>query len=207
MRRATLRPSAPRYTFDFDVTADLGPAFVLHGSGLDSRIAGELRVRHEGKGMVRASGTLNTRDGTYVGLRPEARDPPWPRACFRDRSTTPGSTSWRCAPACRSTSASASRAPRRTRWYGCTRTRRCPDFETLSWLVLGRQPEEGRGDNAALASAALGLLGGSGESMPTTIARRFGIDEFSIRAGTSESTISLLPRQAVAGRAAVRQQQ
>jgi translocation and assembly module TamB len=36
--------------------------------------------------------------------------------------------------------------------------------------------------------------------MPTTIARRLGIDEISIRSGTTESTSSLLPRQSVAGR-------
>jgi translocation and assembly module TamB len=74
------------------------------------------------------------------------------------------------------------------------------DFETLSWLVLGRPAEASRGDNVALARAAVGLLGGSGEGVPTQLARRLGIDEFSIRTADASGSGSLLPRQSVAGR-------
>jgi len=189
----------PRFLFDFDVTADLGPAFVLRGSGLDTRIAGELRVRHEGKGIVRASGTLNTRDGTYEGYgqRLTIRRG---RVIFQGPVDNPGLDILALRtglPVDVGISVTRTAQNPLVRLYSDPPM---PDMETLSWLVLGRQPEEGRGDSAALASAALGLLGGSGESMPTSIARRLGIDELSIRTGTSESTNSLLPRQSVAGR-------
>ncbi len=204
VRRKSDAPRDPaaeraRYTFDFDVTGDLGPAFVLHGSGLDTRIAGELRVRHEGKGVVRASGTLNTRDGTYVGYGQKLTIRRG-RVVFQGPVDNPGLDILALRtglPVDVGISVTRTAQNPLVRLYSDPAM---PDMETLSWLVLGRQPEEGRGDNAALASAALGLLGGSGESMPTTIARRFGIDEFSIRAGTNESTSSLLPRQSVAGR-------
>jgi translocation and assembly module TamB len=201
------RSDAPReataerkqFAFDFDVTAELGSAFVLRGSGLDSRIAGALRVRHEGKGIVRATGTLNTRDGTYQGYGQNLTIRRG-RVLFNGPIDNPGLDIL----ALRSglpveVGISVTRTAQNplVRLYSDPAM---PDFETLSWLVLGRQPEEGRGDNAALASAALGLLGGGGEGMSTTLARRLGIDEFTIRSGTGASTTSLLPRQAVAGR-------
>ena len=188
-----------QFTFDFDVTADLGPAFVLRGSGLDTRIAGELRVRHDGKGLVRASGTLNTRDGTYEGYGQKLAIRRG-RVLFQGPIDNPGLDILALRTGL---PVDVGISVTRTAQHPLVRLYSDPamsDIETLSWLVLGRQPEEGRGDNAALASAALGLLGGSGESMPTTIARRLGIDEISIRSGTTESTNSLLPRQSVAGR-------
>jgi translocation and assembly module TamB len=188
-----------RFVFDFDVTADLGPAFVLRGGGLDARIAGELRVRHEGKGLVRATGTLNTRDGTYQGYGQNLAIRRG-RVLFNGPIDNPGLDILALRtglPVDVGLSVTRTAQNPLVRLYSDPAM---PEFETLSWLVLGRQPEEGRGDNAALATAALGLLGGGGESMPTTLARRLGIDEFTVRSGTSASTTSLLPRQAVAGR-------
>ncbi|HXF47775.1 MAG TPA: translocation/assembly module TamB domain-containing protein, partial [Burkholderiaceae bacterium] len=73
-----------------------------------------------------------------------------------------------------------------------------PDDQALSWLVLGRPAEQGA-DNVALARAAIGLLAGSGEGLPTTLARQLGIDEIGVRVGAIGGGASLLPRSAVAG--------
>jgi translocation and assembly module TamB len=72
-------------------------------------------------------------------------------------------------------------------------------LQTLSWLVLGRPAEQGGGDNIALARAAVGLLSGTGEGLPTTLARQLGIDDISVRSGQVGEGSSILPRRSVAG--------
>nr|MCU0951782.1 translocation/assembly module TamB domain-containing protein [Burkholderiaceae bacterium] len=78
-----------------------------------------------------------------------------------------------------------------------------PDYQILSWLVLGRVPDEtgqDRGaDRAAMATAAAGLLSGSGEGLTTQLARRLGIDDISLRSSDGAYAGSLLPRSSVAG--------
>jgi translocation and assembly module TamB len=75
-----------------------------------------------------------------------------------------------------------------------------PDYEALSWLALGRQPGDPRADNVALAHLATGLLSGSGEGIPTRLARSIGIDEVTLRNADTQPGTTLLPRQSVAGR-------
>ena len=72
------------------------------------------------------------------------------------------------------------------------------EAEALSWLVLGRAPDQGGGDNIALVQAAASLLGGGGEGYPMRVAKALGIDEISIRAGNF-GIASLLPSRGVAG--------
>jgi len=74
-----------------------------------------------------------------------------------------------------------------------------PDYDTLSWLVLGRAADQTRGDNIALAQAATALLSGSGEGLGTRLARQLGIDEISVRSTDSTASGSLLPHRSVAG--------
>ena len=74
-----------------------------------------------------------------------------------------------------------------------------PDFQILSWLVLGRPADESGQDRNALATAALGLLSGTGEGIGSQLSRRLGIDEISLRSGEFSSMGSILPRSSVAG--------
>ena len=48
-----------------DVTVNMGRSFYFRGRGLDSRLAGEVRVRKDGHGSLRASGTIATRGGSF----------------------------------------------------------------------------------------------------------------------------------------------
>lgn len=55
------------------------------------------------------------------------------------------------------------------------------DTEKLSWLLLGRAPENlGRTDTALLQRAALALISGEGESLSGKLIRNLGLDEFSL---------------------------
>ncbi len=189
----------PRVAFDFDFGIDLGPAFVLRGNGVDTRLAGALRVRHEGRGVIRATGAVETRDGTYEGYGQKLVIERG-RINFQGPIDNPGLDILalrKGLPVEVGVTITRTAANPLVRLYSDPPQ---ADFETLSWLVLGRPAEASRGDNVALARAAVGLLGGSGEGVPTQLARRLGIDELSIRTADAAGSGSLLPRQSVAGR-------
>jgi translocation and assembly module TamB len=202
VRRASAGQEAkpePRIPFEFNLGIDLGSTFIVRGDGLDTRVEGALLLKHEGRGVVRASGALEARDGVYEGFGQKL-------AIERGRLTFQGAVE---NPALdilalrKNLPVEVGVTITRTAANPLVRLYSDPamaDFETLSWLVLGRPADESRGDNTALARAALGLLGGSGEGIPTQLARRLGIDELSIRAAESGGSTSLLPRQSVAGR-------
>ena len=196
---APRRAAEPRVAFDFDFGIDLGPAFVLVGSGVDTRLEGALRVRHEGRGVIRATGTVEARDGTYEGYGQKLTIERG-RINFQGPIDNPGLDILalrKGLPIEVGVTITRTAANPLVRLYSDPPQ---PDFETLSWLVLGRPAEATRGDNVALARAAIGLLGGGGEGVPTQLARRLGIDEFSIRTADVGGSGSLLPRQSVAGR-------
>jgi translocation and assembly module TamB len=72
------------------------------------------------------------------------------------------------------------------------------DTDKLSWLVLGRAPDElGRTDTALLQGAALALLAGEGGGPSDDLVKRLGLDELSLKQGEGEvrETIVSLGKQ------------
>jgi translocation and assembly module TamB len=191
-------PTASPLRLTLDLGLDTGPACFLHGRGLDAQLAGALRLRAESLDSLRANGTVQAKDGSYTAfghrlLLSRARlnfqgslDNPGidVLALRNDLPVVVGVT--------------------------ITRTVRDPlirlysdpvmsEQETLSWLVLGRPADSDRLDNPVLARAALSLLAGNGEGLPTQLLQQLGIDELTIRSGEVGSPGSLLPRTTVAG--------
>lgn len=198
---AAAREREPRVAFGFDLGLDPGAAFYLRGAGLDTRVAGAVRLRSEGKGIVRASGALTAEDGTYEGYGQKLRIARG-RVNFQGPPENPGLDIL----------ALRTGLPPEAGEIGVSITRTAanplirlhsdpplPDVQALSWLVLGRPAEQSGADNVALARAAIGLLAGGGEGLPTTLARQLGIDEISLRVGSVGEGSSLLPRSGVAG--------
>ncbi|HRK56893.1 MAG TPA: translocation/assembly module TamB domain-containing protein, partial [Burkholderiaceae bacterium] len=192
------RPREPRIPLDLTVGIDLGEQVIVRGAGLDTRATGSLLVKHAGQGLIRATGTIEAREGTYEGYGQKlniARG----RLHFQGPIENPSLDILALRPGLPvdvGVTITRSAANPLVRLYADPPM---ADFETLSWLVLGRPADETAGDTTALAQAAIGLLGGSGEGLPTQLARRLGIDEFSIRSAQAGSGASLLPRQTVAG--------
>ena len=187
--------------FGFDVGIDLGPAFYLRGSGLNTRIAGAVRVRSEGRGAIRATGSLSAHDGVYEGYGQRLKIT---RGVvnFQGPVDNPGLDVLALRPDLPQDAGDIGVSITRTAANPLIRLYSDPalsDYQTLSWLVLGRPAEQSGSDNVALARAAVGLLAGSGEGISSTLARQLGIDEISLRSGDIGSTNSLLPRQSVAG--------
>ena len=73
-----------------------------------------------------------------------------------------------------------------------------PDYDKLSWLVLGRSPDGlGRTDTALLQRAALALLSGEGRSPGDALLESVGLTDFSVRQsdGDTRETIVSLGKQ------------
>lgn len=68
------------------------------------------------------------------------------------------------------------------------------DVEKLSWLLLGRGPDESGGDAALLVSIGTALLGGG-----QPFFKQFGLDDVAVRTGSMGSSGSILPDRTVAG--------
>ncbi|MFN9030191.1 MAG: translocation/assembly module TamB domain-containing protein [Betaproteobacteria bacterium] len=183
--------------FTFDLGIDLGPAFYINGLGLDTRIEGAVRLRGDG-GAIRATGVVEARDGVFEGFGQRLAIERG-RVNFQGPVENPGLD----------VLALRKGLPVEV-GVSITRTVQNPlirlhsdeamaDFQILSWLVLGRPADESGADRASLATAAVGLLSGTNEGVPAQLAKRLGIDEFSLRTGELSSAGSLLPRTAVAG--------
>ena len=188
---------ARRVTLGFDLGLDLGDAFYLSGRGLNTRVEGALRLRSAGRGAITAVGTIEAVDGVYEGFGQKLRIARG-RLNFQGAPENPGLDILALRPGL---PVEVGVTITRTAAAPLVRMHSDPpmtDPEALSWLVLGRAPDQAGGDNIALVTAAAGLLGGSSEGYGTRVARAVGVDEISIRRGTS-GIASLLPARSVAG--------
>jgi translocation and assembly module TamB len=193
----TAEARARRSTLGFDLGVDLGDAFYLRGKGLTARAEGSVRLRSAGRGAVTAVGSIAAVDGVYEGFGQRL-------AIARGRLNFQG------APENPGLDILALRTGLPVE-VGVTITRTAADplvrlhsdppmaeVEALSWLVLGRPPDQEGGDNIALVQAAASLLAGGGEGYPMRVAKSLGVDEISIRSG-NRGIASLLPTRGVAG--------
>jgi translocation and assembly module TamB len=193
----TTEARARRVTLGFELGIDLGPAFYMTGKGLSTRVEGALRLRSAGRGAVTAVGSIEAVDGVYEGFGQRLKIARG-RLNFQGAPENPGLDILALREGLPVT---VGVTITRTASAPLVRMHSDPpmtDAEALSWLVLGRAPDQGGGDNIALAQAAAGLLSGSSEGYSTRVARAIGVDEISIRSGTF-GIASLLPARSVAG--------
>jgi translocation and assembly module TamB len=182
-----------------DITLDMGPRFVFVGRGLDTTLAGNIRLRAADGGALQATGSIRTDGGTYEGYGQQLTiergivnfqgSPSNPglniRALRLGLAVEAGVevTGTVSAPQVRLVSEPS-----------------VPDSEKLSWLVLGRGTEQLAGGDASLLLSAAGVIlgGGDGRNLPRDIVQGLGFDEFSV--GTSDqSNGSKIPTRTVAG--------
>jgi len=196
VRRSGEEPKKKTLGIAIDVGVKLGEAFYLRGYGLDTGITGHLRV----VGMVgdlSSSGTVRTRGGRFdaygqtltvrrgvLTFQGPIDDPLLDIVAVRvgprvEAGVRIGGTA---------------RRPR----IALVSTPEVSDVEKLSWLLLGRGPDEGGGgaDATLLLSAATSLLGPQGSE---PISRQLGLDEIGVRSGNVGSSRGLLPDRTVAG--------
>lgn len=182
-------PSAMKVFMDLGV--DLGPRFYLTGMGLDSGLVGNMRIRLD-QGRLTGNGVLRTRGGRFeaYGQRLHLRRG---TITFQDSLENPllDIEALRLG----------EQVEAGVRIGGSAQRPRIdlvsyPDVsevEKLSWLILGRGPDESGSDAALLLSVGAALLGG-GEPFY----RQFGLDDLGIKSGAMGRSGSLLPDNTVA---------
>ena len=175
-----------RRNINIGLDVDLGDKVQVRGRGLDTTLAGKLRVTTPG-GQLAVTGTVNTERGTYkaygqnleiergiLAFSGAVNNPRLDVLALRpntDNRVGVAITGNVLTP--------------RIRLYS---EPEMSDTDKLSWLLLGRAPDGlGRADTALLQRAALALLAGEGEAPTDTLLRNLGLDEVSLRQGDGET--------------------
>lgn len=190
----TQRKTSQR-SLQLDVRADLGPQFFLVGRGLNTRLAGELRLTSPNNKPA-LQGSIRAEDGTYAaygqklgierGLISFTGPIENPRLDVRATRTDLDDVKVGVA------ITGTAQAPR-VRLYSDPEM---SDTDKLSWLLMGRASDGlGRTDLALLQRAAYALI--SGESEGPSLIQRFGIDSLSVSQseGTVQETVVSLGKQ------------
>lgn len=173
-------PSAAMRNAQVALQVDLGEQLRLRGRGLDTRLAGTLRITAP-QGRFAVNGEVRAVDGSYAAYGQKLTiergvvvfGGPIEAARLDILALRPNLDT-RVGVAI-----TGSALDPRVRLVS---EPEMPESDKLSWLVLGRGPDGlGRTDTALLQRAALALLSGEGESPTDAVLRRIGLDEFSVR--------------------------
>lgn len=199
-RRGQPAPTAARSPLALDVEVKLGRHFRFSGAGLESRLSGNLKLTAAGHDLPRASGAIRAVDGRYeaygqklhiergnlnfVGL---IDNPALDVLAVREGlPVTPG--------------VEVTGTIRRPQ-VRLVSDPDLPDAEKLSWLILGRAPDQaGTGDASLLLAAAGTLLGGESGGVVQQLKRNFGIEDIGVRTGQLGSDGRDLGSQVVGSR-------
>jgi len=169
-----------------DMRLDLGDRLTVQGLGFDGKVTGQLHVTTDKAGELQAEGKLTAKDATYLAYGQTLNVDPG-ELIFAGPIDNPtlNITAWRRNQAVEAgvQISGSARLPRAQLVSNPTVT----DGEKLSWLVLGRAPDDATKADLALLQAAAGALLPRGSSVPLTtrIARSVGLDEIALR-GNSE---------------------
>lgn len=186
-----------------DVTLDMGPRFVFVGRGLDTALAGTLRLRGSDSAPMQANGSIRTEAGLYDGYGQQLEiergilnfQGPLGNPGLNIRALRKG------LPVEAGVDVSGTVAAPQVRLVSEPNV---PDAEKISWLVLGRGSDQIAGNDASvLMSAASAIFGGDGSrNIPRDVVNGLGFDEFSIGAADNGGA-SKMPGQTVAGTTAI----
>lgn len=183
------KPQAPGGTspvarkLRLDLEATLGRSVHFRGAGVESRLAGQIRLRSDDAGLPRASGSIRTIGGRFdaygqtLGIQRGIIN-------FQGAIDNPGLNILAVhenLPVEAGVEVTGTAQRPRLRLVS---TPDVADTEKLSWLVLGRSPEQqGAGDNGILLAAAQTILGGQDGGVLRQLQRGLGIDEFGVSTG------------------------
>ena len=185
-RPALAPPPRPLRQADVSVRIDLGQQLRLRGHGIDTLLRGKLVASSPG-GRLALHGTVRTVEGKFAayGQKLEIRQGEIdfigpldnPRinvlALRNDVDVVVG------------VSVTGSATAPRVRLYSEPDK---PEFDKLSWLVLGRSPSSlGSGDTALLQRAAMALLAGDKPGPTDNLMGAIGLTDFSVRQTEGET--------------------
>jgi translocation and assembly module TamB len=167
-----------------DATLDLGDRFYIRASGLEGRLAGQLKVRDEPDEPMRVTGIIAAQDATFdaYGQRLEVE-----RGIvnFQGPLDDPGLNILALRKGLDVEAGVEVTGTVRRPVVRFVSTPNVPDNEKLSWIILGRAPESGGIDSALLIAAAGSILGRQSAGQ---MGQTFGVDEISLSQKTGENS-------------------
>ena len=179
------RKGIARLPVKLDVRLDLGANLVVQAYGYDGRVTGLVDLATNKEGELRAFGRLQAVHATFLAYG--QRLVVDPGVLIFDGpvdNPTLQITAWRRNQAVEAgvQLTGTARAPS----VNLVSQPPVPEGERLSWLVLGRPPSGATQADLGMLQAAAGALLAGGDSVPLDrrIARRFGLDELSLRGGS-----------------------
>ena len=171
-----------------DLEVALGRDFRFSGEGLDTRLAGRVKLVTTAAGRINAAGTIRAVTGTYhvFGQR---LDIDRGRLIFDGPVDNPAldvvALRRNLAVEAGVELSGTVRQPR----VRLVSNPPVPDGEKLSWLLTGQGLDRAsRGDFALLGAASASLLGGGNRPITTQIANTIGLDDISVRGSDSAVT-------------------
>ncbi len=193
------KPAGGAFAVTADVRVSLGDALYLSAMGLETRLAGELRLRKQPGAQLSAVGTVETVGGTYKGYG-QSLGIERGRVNFQGELDNPGLNIVALRKGLEVEAGVEVSGSARRPQVRLTSVPSVPDPEKLSWIVLGRAPDAGSGaDLGLLLPAAQALLGGPGGGMTEELSRSIGFDTFSIGQGELNSTSRAASSRVVGG--------
>ena len=173
------QPERKGLRIDMEANLDLGEKFHIRASGLEGRLAGQLRLRGEPGERLRAIGSITARDTNFeaygqrltvergiVNFQGPIDDPGLNILALRKGLAVQAGVEV----------TGTVRQPK----VRLVSTPDVPDLEKLSWIALGRAPG-GKADASLLLAAAGSIMGGQSGGVTEKISRALGVDELAIR--------------------------
>lgn len=159
-----------------DATLDLGEHFYIRASGLEGRLAGQLKVRGVPGEPLRVTGIIAAQDAIFdaYGQRLQVE-----RGIvnFQGPLDDPGLNILALRKGLEVEAGVEVTGTVRRPMVRLVSTPNVPDGEKLSWIVLGHVPESSGVDSALLLAAAASILGGQSSGQ---LGKSLGVDEISL---------------------------
>ena len=175
--------SPVRRALRFNLDAALGRGVHFRGAGVESRLAGQIRIRSDDAGLPRASGSIRTVDGRFdaygqkLGIERGIIN-------FQGTIDNPGLNILAVRENLQVEAGVEVTGTAQRPIIRLVSTPVVPDAEKLSWLVLGHSPEQqSSGDGSILFAAAQTILGGQDGGVLLQLRRGLGVDEFGVSSG------------------------
>ncbi len=176
------------FAVNADVRVALGDALYLSALGLETRLAGDLRIRLQPGLPLSAVGTIQTVGGGYRGYG-QSLTIERGLINFQGPLDAPGLNIVALRKGLEVEAGVAVTGSAKRPQIKLVSEPGVPDPAKLSWIVLGRAPDAASGaDLGLLLPAAAALLGGPGGGMTEELSRSLGFDSFSIGQGELNST-------------------
>ncbi len=183
-------PTQSKLGLLLDMQLDMGDSFYIRASGLEGRLAGQLRVQNTARNKLQLNGSITAQDTTFKAY---GQDLTVKRGIvsFQGPLDNPELNVLALREGLQVEAGVEIMGSVRHPQVKLVSTPNVPDTEKLSWIVLGRKPDTSGLDVTTLVSAAGSILGGqTGSGITDQITRTLGVDEITFRQAGVGSSLS-----------------